>query len=53
MVEITLKNVFNLQPSSQNVCFLVGFANSCLEYNVALAQSKGEFAQFKHSKGLM
>lgn len=41
-----LKNVFNCQSCSQNICF----ANSCLEYHVALFQSKGYFAHFKHPK---
>lgn len=45
-----LKNVFNFSPINQDVCFLVDLKNSCL--NTMLAQSKGYFAQVKHSKGL-
>lgn len=34
------------------MCFLTSFTNSCVEYNISLAQSKGYFAPFKHSRGL-
>lgn len=47
--DLILKNVFNFQSSSRNVCFPVSFANDGLEYEAVLAQSKGYFAQFSSS----
>ena len=63
---VILQNVFNLQLGNQGICFPLTEQSSiltlnhppppslqlyCLTYNVALAQCKGYFAQFKHSIG--
>lgn len=48
MVAVILKDVFDIHSGSQDVCVPVSFANNCLEYTVALTQSKGYFVPFKH-----